>query len=270
MVAPPPLGLSALAWIAPVWWVMLVRRKELPALSSTSPTIRPIVLAILSIMVFLAAMAVAGVVHEYKFRGFWATELVVWPAALWLSALHRRWRDRPYWTLWLAGLLFWLATLNWLRFPHWATGLGWLAMSCYFAVYFPLFVGLSRVAVHRFRVPVILAAPAVWTGLELARADVLTGMAMASLGHTQYRWIELIQISDLAGAYGVGFLVMFVAACLARMLPCDGHRRAVWPLVPAAVARWLPRSSTATLALPAIIRVPAAGLHLSKAPLTPT
>ncbi len=57
---------------------------------------------------------------------------------------------------------------------------------------------------------------------------------MASLGHTQYRWIELIQVSDLAGAYGVGFVVMFVAACLARMVPIDGDRRAYWPLLPAA------------------------------------
>ena len=76
-------------------------------------------------------------------------------------------------------------------------------------------------AVHRLRVPVILAAPIIWTGLELARAHLLTGMSMASLGHTQYRWIELIQLSDLTGAYGVSFVVMFVAACLARMLPCD-------------------------------------------------
>ena len=43
---------------------------------------------------------------------------------------------------------------------------------------------------------------------------------LAALAHTQYRWIDLIQISDLTGAYGVSFVVMFVAACLARMLRC--------------------------------------------------
>jgi len=98
-----------------------------------------------------------------------------------------------------------------------------------------VFVGLSRVAVHRLHVPVILAAPVVWTGLELARGHLLTGMTMASLGHTQYRWIELIQVSDLAGAYGVSFVVMCVAAALARMLPCDDSRFAIWPLVPTLV-----------------------------------
>ena len=68
-----------------------------------------------------------------------------------------------------------MAVLHFLRLPHWATSFGWVALSLYFAFYLPLFVGLSRVAVHRLRVPVILAAPVVWTGLELARAHLLTG-----------------------------------------------------------------------------------------------
>ena len=149
----------------------------------------------------------------------------------------------------LAGFCFWMGVLHFLRLPHWATSFGWVALSFYFAFYLPVFVGLSRVAVHRLRVPVILAAPIVWTGLELARGHLLTGMSMACLGHTQYRWIELIQLSDLAGAYGVSFVVMFVAASLARMLPmlssanaphCNAGGRfgecsqSLWPLLPAA------------------------------------
>lgn len=125
----------------------------------------------------------------------------------------------PFRRLWMVGFGFWLAALHWLRLPHWATSFGWVALSAYFAFYLPIFIGLARVAVHRLRIPVILAAPVIWTGLELARAHLLTGFTMASLGHTQYRWIALIQICDLVGAYGVSFLVMFAAACLARMIP---------------------------------------------------
>jgi len=169
----PPWDLGPLAFVAPVAWVMLVRRRELSG-------------------------------------------------------------RRPYLTLYGVGFLFWLAALYWLTLPDPATALGWLGVAIYFGCYLPLFVGLSRVAVYRLRVPVILAAPVVWTGLELARGHLLTGMTMASLGHTQYHWITLIQLSDLAGAYGVGFLVMLVAACLARMLPVDGKPWAAWPLVPAA------------------------------------
>ncbi|MGA2061653.1 MAG: apolipoprotein N-acyltransferase [Thermoguttaceae bacterium] len=148
---------------------------------------------------------------------FW---FLAWIAPIpWVLLIRREKLDgsRPYFILWLAGFAFWLAVLHWLRLPYWATAFGWVALSFYFAFYLPLFIALSRTAVNQLRLPVIIVAPLVWTGLELARAHLLTGMTMASLGHTQYRWVCLIQISDLAGAYGVSFLVMFTAACLAQM-----------------------------------------------------
>jgi len=169
-----PVDFWPLAWIAPVWWVLLVRRGQLPG-------------------------------------------------------------RRPYVALWLVGFLFWLAALHWLRLPHWAASFGWVAVAFYLGFYLPVFVGLSRVAVQWLRIPVIVAAPVVWTGLELARGHLLTGFTMASLGHTQYRWLELIQLSDLAGAYGVGFVVMFAAACLARSVPCEQAKPAYWPLAPLAI-----------------------------------
>ncbi len=88
-------------------------------------------------------------------------------------------------------------------------------------------------AVHALRISSIIAAPVIWAGLELAQAHLLTGINIATPGHSQYRWIELIQISDLAGGYAVSFVILFVAACLARMLPIDGARCAFWPLAPA-------------------------------------
>ncbi len=105
----PPLELWPLAWFAPIAWVLLVRRAELPG-------------------------------------------------------------RRPYAALWLAGFAFWMAAIHWLVLPHWATSFGLLALAFYLAFYLPVFVGLSRVAVHGLRVPVVLAAPTIWTGLELARA----------------------------------------------------------------------------------------------------
>jgi len=143
---------------------------------------------------------------------------------------------RPYRTLWLVGVLFWLATFYWLWLPYWATGFLGILSALYMGCYLPLFVGLSRVATFRLRLPMILACPVIWTGMELARAHILTGTTLANLGHTQYRWIELIQLADLVGEYGVSFLVMLVAACLARMLPIGGRRWAVWPAAPAAAA----------------------------------
>lgn len=155
---------------------------------------------------------------------------------VWLVRLQSLPGRRPYPALWFSCFLFYLAALYWVTLPHWATTIGWVALAFYLALYFPLFIGLSRVAVHRLGVSAIVAAPVVWTGLELARAHLLTGFGMAALAHTQYRWPQLLQISDVVGAYGVSFLIVFVAACLARMLPCQRAPRAWWPVVPLAAA----------------------------------
>ncbi len=143
---------------------------------------------------------------------------------------------RPYLALWLSSFIFWLVTLYWLTLPHWATSIGWVALSFYLAFYFPAFMALSRVAVHGCGVSTIVAAPVVWTGLELARSHMLGGFAMGSLPHGLFRWPMLLQIADLAGAYGVGSVIILVGACLARAMSWGGLPRAWWPLALAAGA----------------------------------
>ncbi|REK27934.1 MAG: apolipoprotein N-acyltransferase [Planctomycetota bacterium] len=168
-LALPPFDLWPLAWVAPLPWLLLVRRAELPG-------------------------------------------------------------RRPYRTLYVAGVAFWLSAVYWLTLPHWSGIFGWLALAGYLGVCLPLFVLLCRLAVHRLGVSLLIVAPVVWTALELVRAYLFSGFLMAALGHTQYRWIELIQVSDLVGAYGVSFVVMLVVACVARTLPLDQARITLWPL----------------------------------------
>jgi apolipoprotein N-acyltransferase len=139
---------------------------------------------------------------------------------------------RPYRALWLAGFIYWLAAIQWLRLAHPAVYVGWFVLSAYLAVYLPVFVAIARVAVHRFRVPLWLAAPVAWTGLELARAHLFTGFLMGSLAHTQVRNTILIQVSDLVGEYGVDFLIMAVAAAITSVILPP---RKYFAVVPAAV-----------------------------------
>jgi apolipoprotein N-acyltransferase len=126
---------------------------------------------------------------------------------------------RMYVIIFAGGLLFWVMALQWMRLGHPVMYIAWWALSVYLGLYFPLFVGLARVAVWRLRVPLTLAAPIVWVGLELLRGYLMTGFGWYYLAHSQYRWIELIQISDLVGAYGVSFLIALVSGCIAEMLP---------------------------------------------------
>jgi apolipoprotein N-acyltransferase len=125
---------------------------------------------------------------------------------------------RPYGALWLAGLIYWLVAIQWLRLAHPAVYVGWFVLSAYLAVYLPVFVAIARVAVHRLRMPLWAAAPVVWTGMELARAHLFTGFLMGAIAHTQVHWTTVIQISDLAGEYAVDFLIVAVAAAITCVL----------------------------------------------------
>lgn len=131
--------------------------------------------------------------------------------------------DRPtrfmYPVLYVSGLVWSLATLQWMRLGDPAMYIAWAALAVYVAMYFPVSVAISRGAVHRFGTPLLITVPVVWTGLEYLRATLMTGFAWYFMGHTQYAWPEMIQISDLVGAYGVSFVVTLVATCVAGLVP---------------------------------------------------
>ena len=132
--------------------------------------------------------------------------IVRWPR---MAAAH------PWRVLWGAGFIHWLLAIHWLRLPHPATSLGWVALSAYLACYLPLFVWVARTLVHRLGWPLIAAAPLAWVACEQLRSSLLGGFTFASLGHTQWRWTTLIQMADLFSTVGISGLVMLVAAAVA-------------------------------------------------------
>jgi apolipoprotein N-acyltransferase len=129
-----------------------------------------------------------------------------------------RWMYRAVYVTGLAGTL---AMLQWMRLGHPMMYLALVALALYMAAYFPAFVGAARAAVHRLGVPLTLAVPVIWVALEYLRGHLMTGFAWYFLGHTQHGWIELIQISDVTGAYGVSFLLAASAAALAGLVPAS-------------------------------------------------
>jgi apolipoprotein N-acyltransferase len=95
---------------------------------------------------------------------------------------------------------------------------GAIGLTFYVALYFPLFAALARVATGRLRVPFILTAPLVWTGLEYLRSWLFTGFPWLFLGHSQQPWTDLVQVSDLVGVYAASFMVMACNALVAETL----------------------------------------------------
>lgn len=140
---------------------------------------------------------------------------------LWLARLPQLPGRRPYWAIFFAGCVFWTATNHWLRLPHPAIIPGFLALSWYSGAFPPLIVGLMRVAAKR-GISIVVSGPVLWLAADQARAYMWTGFSMSSLCHSQYRHPEIIQFADVCGEFGVTFLMVVIAASIARALPIRG------------------------------------------------
>lgn len=171
--------------------------------------------------------------------------LLAWLAPIgWLLVIER---ERPvgkagYFVLWLSGCLFWLLILQGIRLAFWPLYFGWIALSLYLAVYIPVFVGTTRRLRHHGSVPLVIAAPLVWVGLELVRSYLLTGFAANTLAHSQAHRPRVIQLADQLGTGGIGFVMLSVSSAvllLARAACKQGVWRGVAGSVALAGSLWL-------------------------------
>lgn len=125
---------------------------------------------------------------------------------------------KGWWTIWAAGALYWLITMQGVRLANPALYPGWLVLSAYLGVY-PMFaVGLSRTMCRLWRTPIWIALPIVWTGLELIRSYAFTGFSAAMLGHSQADHPYLTQIADIGGTYYVSFVLAMVSGIVASLI----------------------------------------------------
>ncbi len=142
--------------------------------------------------------------------------LVPWILAV-VGSTHA---PRVYLYTYLWAAIFFFFNMRWL-IPAAGVG-GYLALSLYLAVYFPLMACPIRHAVRRRNWPLAMVVPIVWVGCEMLRAVIVTGFPWFYLSHSVYLIRPLIQISDLVGAYGVSFVIasingLIVTLILARL-----------------------------------------------------
>jgi apolipoprotein N-acyltransferase len=135
----------------------------------------------------------------------------------------------------LTGVLYYIGTVHWVTnsvhfyggIPLVPASLITLLLCAYLAVYPALF---GAAAVHlRNTGPRLffIAAPALWTALELARTYVFSGFPWALLGYTQYSALPVIQAADITGVYGVSFLILLVNVAAAEFIMNRKDRVAV-------------------------------------------
>jgi apolipoprotein N-acyltransferase len=151
-----------------------------------------------------------------------------------LVRLPRRFR---YLAAFAGGLVFYWPALQWMRVADPRMYVTWGGLATYCAAYFPLALFLVRLCERHTPLPLVVSVPVVWTALEFLRATFGTGFAWYFLGHSQHEALPLIQVSDLAGAYAVSFVVAAVNALLFEVLWGRQWFRA-WLAGPAAPPRW--------------------------------
>ncbi len=146
--------------------------------------------------------------------GLWGLAYIAPIGWLWIARRETP-LDRSDWLrVYASGVVYWLLAIHWVRLPHPLTPIGWGFLAAYLGCYPLAFVGITRIGLQRARVPLWLAAPIVWTGLELLQAHLFTGFLMGALSHTQTGFPLLHSLAFFVGAYGVSFAIMFVAAIL--------------------------------------------------------
>jgi len=144
-----------------------------------------------------------------------------WAPLAWVSmvpmilACSHRAKPRPLaLAAYLVSLVYWLVSLYWV-FPITVTG--WLVFGLYTALLWPI-LALSLRYCRAKKVPMFLAAAVLIVGIERMQGLFLGGFPWRLLAHSQYRNIEIIQISDIFGAGGVSFLIAMVNGLVAELI----------------------------------------------------
>lgn len=184
--------------------------------------------------------------------GLWPLAWVAPVAWLWLATVPTAFSRRDYVRFWLGATLYWVMALYWICFPHPLTPLGLPPLAMYLGCYPTAMLAITRAARRRWGVPLWVAAPIAWTGMELLQARLFTGFLMGSLSHTQVGQAWIRSIASFGGAYAVTFAVVLVAATVTVLLTewsLPSRRRRLLGMVAAvaavlaagAAARWSAR-----------------------------
>ena len=170
--------------------------------------------------------AATGILLPYCFPKY-DLGLLAWvaliPLHIALASSSRR--SQAFWLGWLAGIVSSTGIMSWVVTAMNTYGKVPLVISygimLLLTAYLGLFVALYSAGVVWFRMLVprygLFAAPCLWVALELLRTYLFTGLPWSLLGYSQYRQLDVIQIADHLGVYGVSFLIVLTNVALAEL-----------------------------------------------------
>ncbi|MCK9420503.1 MAG: apolipoprotein N-acyltransferase [Nitrospirae bacterium] len=174
----------------------------------------------------LALAAFSGILLAVAFPAF-DLHFLAWIALLPLFfALKGQSVKNGFWLGGISGIAYFVGTVYWVTnsmhvyggIPIVPASLLMLLLSAYLALY-PAVFGAAAVHIRKNHPSLFfIAAPALWTALELARTYAFSGFPWSLLGYSQYLALPVVQIADITGVYGVSFLIVLVNAALAEFI----------------------------------------------------
>ncbi len=174
----------------------------------------------------IALAALSGILLAVSFPVL-EFHLLAWIALLPLFlALRAESLRNGFWLGGIAGIMYFAGTLYWVAntvhlhggVPIITALLITLLLCAHLALY-PAIFGAAVVFIRENHPSLLfIAAPVLWTTLELARTYVFSGLPWSLLGYSQYRALPVVQIADITGVYGVSFLIVLVNAALAEFI----------------------------------------------------
>lgn len=116
------------------------------------------------------------------------------------------------------GIIYWIAfvIIHYGFLPLYLGIILMLLLSCYLSFYVALFAGC--IVYFREKIPLYLTAPVLWICFEYGKSYLLTGFPWENLGYSQYLNTYLLQFADMAGVFGLSFLIVLVNAALFEMI----------------------------------------------------
>ena len=113
------------------------------------------------------------------------------------------------------SMLYWVAyTLHTYGFLPYILCLPILLLLALYLSLYPAFFAMLLLKWCKRPIFLMIASPSLWVVLEFIRTYALTGFPWELLGYSQYKALQIIQISDIFGVYGISFLVTAVNVCL--------------------------------------------------------
>lgn len=120
------------------------------------------------------------------------------------------------------GAAFFLGTVYWVIHSMYYFGgvplaisvLAMLLMVAYLSIYPALFGLFTVLAGPRSGAWRLLLLPVFWTATEFMRGHLFTGLPWVLAGYSQASYLPVIQVADITGVWGVGFLVVLGNAAL--------------------------------------------------------